>query len=194
VASVARRPDGRWRARYREPSGKEHAKHFPRKIDARRWLDEVTTSMITGQYVAPTAGRITVAQYARQWQASQVGRPNTARILDQSVRLHLLPVLGSRPMASLRRSDIQGLVKAWSEALAPRTVRKTYEITARMFATAVDDRVIAVSPCRGIVLPKVDASEVVPPTVEEVAAIADAVDPRYRAAVVLLAGSGGTHW
>jgi hypothetical protein len=41
MASVKRRPDGTWRARYRDPSGREHARHFPRRVDAERWLDGV---------------------------------------------------------------------------------------------------------------------------------------------------------
>ena len=33
MASVKRRPDGVWRARYRDLDGREHAKHFARKVD-----------------------------------------------------------------------------------------------------------------------------------------------------------------
>lgn len=42
-SNVARRPDGRWRARYRDDAGRERARHFTRKSDAHRWLDEVQT-------------------------------------------------------------------------------------------------------------------------------------------------------
>jgi len=59
MASITRRPDGRWRARYRDDAGKEHARHFARKVDARRWLDETTASIVTGAYVDPKAGRVT---------------------------------------------------------------------------------------------------------------------------------------
>ena len=48
MASIAKRPDGRWRARYRDDTGREHARHFGRKVDAQRWLDEVTASVVTG--------------------------------------------------------------------------------------------------------------------------------------------------
>jgi hypothetical protein len=58
MASIKRRPDGIWRARYRDEAGKEHAKHLARKIDAQRWLDEVTASVVTGSYVDPKAGQI----------------------------------------------------------------------------------------------------------------------------------------
>lgn len=48
MASIQKRDNGQWRARYRDALGKEHARHFPRKVDAQRWLDQVTTSVITG--------------------------------------------------------------------------------------------------------------------------------------------------
>lgn len=64
MASIAKRPDGRWRARYRDPDGKERARHFDRKIDAQRWLDDQTTAMTTGTWVDPAAGRVTFREYA----------------------------------------------------------------------------------------------------------------------------------
>jgi len=51
MASIKKRPDGRWRARYRDEAGKEHARHFGRKVDATRWLDEQTASIVRGDYV-----------------------------------------------------------------------------------------------------------------------------------------------
>jgi hypothetical protein len=67
MASITKRPDGRWRARYRDDAGKEHAKHFDRKVDGQRWLDEVTAAVVTGQYVDPRAARITFVEYAEAW-------------------------------------------------------------------------------------------------------------------------------
>lgn len=190
MASIAKRTDGQWRARYRDAAGKEHARHFPRKVDAQRWLDETTAAVVTGQYVDPKAGKVTVRAYAASWQAAQVGRDSTARITDNALRLHVLPRLGDRPMHSVRHSDVQAIVKACSETLAPGTVRNVYDVLARVFAAAVDDRVVASTPCRRIVLPRFEDAEIVPPSVEQVVALAGSVDPRYRGAVVLLAGSG----
>jgi hypothetical protein len=36
MASIAKRPDGRWRARYRDAAGAEHSRHFARKQRTRR--------------------------------------------------------------------------------------------------------------------------------------------------------------
>jgi hypothetical protein len=43
-ANIAKRPEGQWRARYRDDAGKEHSRHSSRKIDAQNRLDSVTQS------------------------------------------------------------------------------------------------------------------------------------------------------
>ena len=80
LASLAKRPDGRRRARYRDAADKEHSRHFARELDAQRWLDEVTTSVVTGQYVDPKAGRVTCETFYAEWAARQVwGPPPSSR-------------------------------------------------------------------------------------------------------------------
>ena len=69
-------------------------------------------------------------------------------------------------------------------------MRNVYDVTARVFAAAVDDRVIAHTPCRKIRLPRAHGDELGIPSVDEVAAVADAIGARWRAVVVTLAGSG----
>lgn len=191
MASIQKRPDGRWRARYRDEAEREHARHFSRKVDAQRWLDTVTASIVRGDYVDPRAGRETVQAYATRWQAVQVSSDGTARIVDNALRRHLVPALGGRAIGSVRRSDIQALVKLFErKGLSAGSVRNIYEVAARVFDAAVDDRIISASPCRRITLPKSDGDEVVPPTVEQVGAIRAALDPRWQAIVITLAGSG----
>ena len=38
----------RCRARYRDETGKEHARHFTKKANAQRWLDVVTAAVVRG--------------------------------------------------------------------------------------------------------------------------------------------------
>lgn len=191
MASIKKRENGKWRARYRDSAGKEHARHFDRKVDAQRWLDQVTAAVVRGDYVDPRAGKVTVTAYAAAWEAVQVSSEGTERIVDNALRLHLLPELGSHPIASVRPTMVQAFVKTLEgKGLSPGTIRGIYHVTTQVFSAAVDDRVIASSPCRNIRLPKGDDGEVVPPTVEEVAALADSIEARWRALVVTLAGSG----
>lgn len=64
MASMQKRPDGRWRARNRDHDGKEHARHFERRAEAERWLDAVRGDLVRGSYVDPRAGREHFAIYA----------------------------------------------------------------------------------------------------------------------------------
>src|SRR5450759_1351921 len=77
MASIKRREDGQWRARYRDAAGKEHARHFGRKVDAQRWIDETTAAVVTGHYVDPKGAKTTVRDYAEEWQATLVTTKTT---------------------------------------------------------------------------------------------------------------------
>ncbi|HEY4603000.1 MAG TPA: tyrosine-type recombinase/integrase [Blastococcus sp.] len=196
MASIARRPDGTYRPRFRDETGKEHARHFKRKVDAQRWLDEQTAAMVTGAYVDPRAGRMTFAEYAEQWRATQVVRPTTGLAYERVLRRNVYPRLGTRPLASIRPSEIQGLV-AWLStdadgrpALAPRTVRVTLSVTSAVFKSAVRDRRLVSNPCAGVRLPEIHKSRVQPLQTSSVVALRDAMPPRWQAAVVLGAGTG----
>ena len=72
MASIARRPNGRRRPRYRDLAGREHSRHFDRKADAQLWLDSVTTSVHTGAYVDPSRRRLTFGEWSGQWLATKV--------------------------------------------------------------------------------------------------------------------------
>jgi integrase len=190
LSSIKRRDNGKWRARYRDATGKEHARHFDRKTDAQQWLDRVTASVVRGDYVDPKAGKMTLATYAKSWEAVQVSSDGTKRIVDNALRLHIVPELGAYPLAAIRPTQVQALVKKLSETYSPGTVRGIFHVLTQLFAAAVEDRLLSTSPCRRITLPTADDEAIVPPTVEEVQAFRDALPERYRALAVLLAGAG----
>lgn len=180
----------RWRARYFDPNGHERARTFARKIEAEKFLAGIESDKSRGLYVDPAAGRITVAQYAAIWQAAQVHRVTTAAAFDSHLRNHIVPLLGARPMAAVTRSEVQGWVKSRSEVLAPSTTTLVYSVLRMIFRSAVADRVLAVSPCERITLPKAPPKDVAPLPVAAVAALAAAVPDRYRALLICAAGTG----
>jgi hypothetical protein len=72
AGNIQRRPDGKWRARYRGANHREHARHFPRKRDAERWLASQEVAIARGEWVDPTLSKITVGEWLPQWLARQV--------------------------------------------------------------------------------------------------------------------------
>lgn len=60
MSNIARRPDGRWRDRYRDAGLREHSRHFPRKVEGQAWLNSVAASAQSGSYVDPARAKMTV--------------------------------------------------------------------------------------------------------------------------------------
>jgi integrase len=76
-------------------------------------------------------------------------------------------------------------------SLAPSTVKVAYGKLSAIFAAAVEDRLIARTPCtRRIKLPRSEGAEVVPMSPEQVRAMVEGVNDRYAALIVLLTGTG----
>jgi integrase len=179
----------RYRARYRTPDGDSRSRTFERKADAERFLTATDHTKLTGEYVDQVAGRTLFGVYSQQWADAQPHRPTTAASVEQVLRVHILPTFGHRHIASIRTSEVQ----AWVAGLpvAPSTVRVIYGKLAAIFAAAVEDRLISRTPCtRRVRLPRLDGGQVVPMTAEQVRTMAEAVSDRYRALVVVLAGTG----
>jgi len=190
MSSIAKRPGGRWRARYRDQQDREHSKHFTRKVDAQRWLDEVTTSVVTGQYVDPKAGRVRVREYAETWRAAQVHRPTTRAHIETMLRRHVYPTFGDRELATILPGDIQAWVAGLSMTLSPATVGVVHGIMSAVLKAAVGDRRVATNPCTGTKLPRRTPSRVTPLALEVVKSVTDATPEGWRAAVVLAASTG----
>ncbi|GAA0498964.1 tyrosine-type recombinase/integrase [Streptomyces olivaceiscleroticus] len=192
MANVQKRPNGKWRARYRDLDGKEHARHFDRKVDAQRWIDEVTASVITGQYVDPRSAKTPFREYAEKWRASQPHRPSTAKAVAQHLRCYVYPIWEKRALGAIKPGDIQTWVTSLTtnHKLAASTSRTVFNTVNAVFRAAVRDRMIPHNPCVEAKLPAVPRKKVVPLAVEQVRALAEAVPARYKSLVLLGAATG----
>lgn len=180
-----------YRAIVRDPEGQKRTRSFRRITDARKWITTQEAAVLQGAWIDPKAGRVTFGEYAATWAAQQPHRPSTATVTESRLRAHLLPALGDRPLASLRPSDLKALVGTLSQTLAPATVETVYRLAATILKAAVEDGVLAKTPCPArIALPRPDGRKVDPMGVEDVWAMADAVPDRYAAAVMAAAGLG----
>ena len=150
-----------WRAMWRDGEGKQRSKSFDRKSDAQKHLATVEADLLRGTYIDPRAGQITLAEYAEQWITQQEWRPSTRSLADSHMRNHIGPRLGSRPMASITRTEVQGFGKSLSNgpnALGANTIEGVYRRLVSILEAAVFDRRITHSPAIRIKLPKVAKS------------------------------------
>jgi integrase len=191
VASIDKRPNGRYRARWRDyPGGPQHAKHFDRKVDARRFLDRIGGDLVAGSYIDPFASQVPFGKYAESWRHSQAHRPATVALVETYLRRHIVPFFGSRPLGSIRPSDVQAWANSRATVLAPATLKAVYRFMAAIFNAAVRDRLIAVSPCNQIKLPPVPRRQVEPLGTDAIERLASEMPTRYRTLVLVAAASG----
>jgi integrase len=190
AGSIAKRANGKWRARYRDEAGREHSRHFDRKIDAQQWLDQVTSTVVTGTYADPKAGRITFAAYFGEWSARQVWAPGT--VLAMSLAARSVPFAG-QPMKQVRHSDVEIWIKQMDAAgLAPGTIKTRYVNVRSVFRAAVKDRVIGSDPTDGVRLPRGRRADVAMsiPTPEEVGQLMAVADEPFQPFIALCAFAG----
>ena len=190
AGSIARRPNGKWRARYRDETGHEHTRHFDRKVDAQQWLDQVTATVVTGTYADPKAGQITFAAFFGEWSARQVWAPGT--VLAMSLAARSVP-FAAKPMRQVRRSDVEVWIKSMDAAgLAPGTIKTRYVNVRSVFRAAVRDRVIGTDPTDTVRLPRrrrADAAMSIP-TPADVGLLMTAAEDGFRTFIALCAFAG----
>ena len=139
-----------------------------------------------GEWVDPALGRTTLEECVRRYQAGRHNiRPSTAVRDESYFRNLVVPRLGTRTLASFDpqviREWVAGLV---ADGYTPATIRKAYQLLAAALNLAVDDGLIVRSPCRGVSLPKIEASEKRFLDHDETELLASTIHPRYRAFVL----------
>jgi hypothetical protein len=113
TGSIQKTPNGPYRARYRDSSGHEHLKRFKLKSEARAWLDQETTKLQTGSWVAPRRGKITVREWCIDWLKNYATRkPSTVRSAQTHID-QIVAEFGVRRLDSIRPSE----VKQWTVRL-----------------------------------------------------------------------------
>jgi integrase len=182
----------RWQARYRDPEGRERSKTFTRKVEAQRWLDQVTADLVTGRYVDPKAGRVTLADFAGQWLEAQTFDAPTRETMESRVRTHILPTLGDVELRHLKPSTVQAWVRSRQIEVAPSYCRLLLSNLSTILSAAVEDGLIPSNPCSAssVKAPRVDRRRVVPLSVETVHKVIDCHPDEFRAMPVLGAGCG----
>lgn len=144
----------RYRVRYRKPNGKQTDKRgFRRKIDAERFSATVEVQKMTGEYITPSMGRLTVAEMGAVWIARQVHTKESWSERVESIwRVHVEPHWCTRQLASITRPEIRDWVASIDRA--PSTVADIHGVLSSILSEAVDKRRIPANPAAGVQLPR----------------------------------------
>jgi integrase len=186
-----------WRRRQKWHSG------YRTKREAAAALAELVSSVNRGAYVPKS--RQTLAEYVEEWLAAiePTVRPSTHFSYARNMRLHLLPYLGSTPLAAVDPGALNGLyAHLLAEGrrdhgrggLSPRSVSYVHTITHRAFKDAVRWGRLVRNPADAADPPRATSSgspDMVTWTAEQVRAFLHGVrDDRLGAAYLLLATTG----
>lgn len=193
MASIEKRDrDGKvtWLARWRDDSGRQRKRSFPRKLDAQRFVSQIEVDLQRGQYIDPF-DRTTVLEYAVRWAATRIHRPTTERRVSSMIQTHIAGTdLGARRLALVSPSEVQAWASDRAQVLAPTTLRNLVSLLRSVYASAVLDRLVASSPVVRLSLPATHRERVVPLSVAQVVELAGAMPTRNQAMVIAQAGLG----
>ncbi len=182
----------RYRASYRDPSGNVRSRNFRRKEDAKSFLNKTETTINEKTYRDPDEGKVRFGDYFEKLLATDDLAPSTRLLYRTEYRLHVEPAFGRVELRAITPKAIrEHLGSLRSRGVGDRTRQSVRGVISRTLSQAVDDGILATNPAafrtkrntaRGTMRRKV---RVLRP--EEVEAIAEAIDPRYRALVLTAA-------
>jgi integrase len=170
-------------------------KTFPSKTDAEVWLTRKEAEILDGQWINPDAGKVLLSDYGAAWIEERPNlRPKTIQLYRYLMRRHIAPHFEAKTVAEIKEAQIRRWRKELLDSeVSAVTTSKAYRLLKAILNTAVDDGIIRRNPCRikGAGLEKSAERPVL--TVPEVFALAEVIDQRYSA-LVLLGTFGSLRW
>ncbi|WP_253270454.1 tyrosine-type recombinase/integrase [Kocuria marina] len=191
TGNIKQRPNGAWRARYRDEDGREHARHFKLKRDAEAWLQEITASMVRGDYLDPKQAAMTVGEWCEKWFAGYGGNKQST---VKQARTHIKRIethFGRKKLRSLKPSDINEWTAALkNDGLADSTIYALHSRLSSILGAAQHDGLITRNPCSRRTSPRMGKQRPYVATTGQIWALYEAMPGLYKNAVLLGAFAG----
>jgi integrase len=182
----------RWLAVWAGPDGRERTRAFATKGEADRYGAAMETDALRGIGIDTRTARVTIGDWCdRVWLPGyERHRPSTVK----TARSHLVQIkaeFGPMTFGAVLPSH----VRAWTARLLaggyePAYVNALHRRLAQVFADAIDDSLVARSPCSRKTSPGRGRQRPYVATTEQVWALCEVFPPRIAAAVLLGAFAG----
>ncbi len=183
---------GRYRARYRDPLGRQKCKTFDRKADAQRFLMEMEVDKARGQWIDPRgADQPLEARTAEFFGLARRLSPLTQDTYRRDLTRFVLPRFGDVRIGRLPPDEIENwLDDEIAAGIAPSSVHRHYRTLRRVLQVAVEKQRLLTNPCDRVQPPHVPKREMVFLTWEQAVGLAEAHSERFRALIYLAVDSG----
>ncbi|MEV4263518.1 site-specific integrase [Kribbella sp. NPDC049584] len=150
------------------------------------------TDAARGDYVDPKAGQVRFGVVAQIWLKSRSVDPTTLIRYETALRLHVLPHFGSRPVKSIKPSEIATWLTDLEAQIGLATARTAFVVVHGTFELAVDDGTIKRNPAKANVVqlsaPK--HRKIVAWSDARVQRVVESHQPEFRAIPVIGAAAG----
>jgi hypothetical protein len=148
MAWVEKRGD-MWRVRFRNPDGTVGTdSSHPTKTAATVRANDIETDQRRDVFLNPDHGKITLAAWVEEWlDAHDVG-PATFERYRSHLDLHILPRFGDAPLNAITRMAVKRWVRDLARTRADATVASILSLLSMIMGEAVEERRIAMNPCR----------------------------------------------
>ena len=146
-----------WRVAYTKPDGKGTSKGgFRTKREAEAFLATIEVSKLQGAYIAPSDARVTIETLGEAWLASHQAtvKQSTYHSDASAWRIHVSPRWGTRPVGTIRHTEIAAWIANLSTEKSPTTVKRVHGVLASILDGAVRDSRIASNPARDVKTPR----------------------------------------
>ena len=194
MASIKRRTtaggDVRYDVRFRAAADRVQTKTFRRRADAERWARRQETRKDFGELVDPRAGVVSLNEYADRWLPTRDLRPRTRQLYDHLLERRIAPTFGPTPVNRITTEAVRDWHGQVTREVSALQAAKAYRLLRAILNTAVADSLIIQNPCciAGAGQERSPERPLAEPA--DVLRLADVIEPRYRA-LVLLAAVGG---
>lgn len=182
----------RYMVRYRTPQHTQTKKRgFTTKRAAEAFANTVEVEKLTGSYVAPSLGQVTIGELGKEWLARQAHlKASWSARLESVWRVHVEPRWGRRRIADIRPTEVQKWVAEMK--LSPSSVAHAQTVLAGILDDAVADRRLATNPARGVKLPRKTTTK--PRSFLTAAQVHTLADESKHPDIVLLLATTGLRW
>jgi hypothetical protein len=144
------------------------------------------TQFARGGMRDPRAGEMSFREWHDRWWNARIVEPHTLRGDASNIKNHVMPYWADWEMRAITRMDVQSWIRTLVEKGAgAAAIKRAYNLTSSMMRAAVDDDVLAVTPCRNIDLPQI---AVKPPqwfTLDQAQSILDELPAAWRTMCLL---------
>lgn len=163
MASYRKLPSGKWQAVVKHPSGRRYTKTDPLKRVVVAWAEEKHAEIRRGDFVDPSAGKLTLAQWWDRWSATRRVESATSSKRESVWRNHVQPAFGSWPLDSIQSWDVEAWVADLGKAKSARGDKplgaemqaSAVRLLKQLLADAVRHRLLRINPADVVETPSV---------------------------------------